>query len=142
MHEKVGRVRGIVKNEIKGTCIIKNKEQIYVILHFNNNFSPHVIVFFFFLDCNPQKMPHVSAGSSASASTSSGASSAASARIRSDDPNDCDEVKVFNCAEDEGEGEPDDVINEDKRDLIRATECDQVRMIFILYVNSKLLLCV
>lgn len=81
---------------------------------------------FFGLDTEG-KMPHVNAGSSAGASTSSGASSSASARIRSDDPNDCDEVKVFNCAEDEGEGEPDDVINDDKRDLIRSTECDQVR---------------
>jgi len=71
-------------------------------------------------------MPHVSAGSSASASTSGSASSSASARIRSEDPNDCDEVKVFTFAEQEGDGEPEDVINEDKRDLIRATECDQV----------------
>lgn len=83
------------------------------------------MTFFIFSWNAIQKMPHVSAGNSASASTSSGASSA-SARIRSDDPNDCDEVKVFNCAEDEGEGEPDDVINDDKRDLIRSTECDQV----------------
>lgn len=84
-------------------------------------------------------MPHVSAGSSGSASTS-GASSSASARIRSDDPNDCDEVKVFNRAEDEGEGEPDDVINDDKRDLIRAMECDQVSKNYIvgtdMYIQS------
>jgi len=62
-------------------------------------------------------MPHVSAGSGGSSSSD---------RMRSDDPNDCDEVKVFKCAEDEGELEKEDVMNEDKRDLIRATECDQV----------------
>jgi len=85
-------------------------------------------------------MPHVSTGGSGgngggggSSSSSSGGgaggggpSSSASSRIRPDDPNDCDEVKVFKCAEDEGEGDSDDVINEDKRDLIRATEADTV----------------
>jgi len=64
-------------------------------------------------------MPHVSGGAGSSGSSSTD-------RIRSDDPNDCDEVKVFKCAEDEGENDRDDVINDDKRDLIRSTECDQV----------------
>ncbi|CAG7824038.1 unnamed protein product [Allacma fusca] len=67
-------------------------------------------------------MPHVSAGSSGSTGSSTD-------RIRSDDPNDCDEVKVFKCAEDEGECDKlsDDVIDDDKRELIRDTECDQGR---------------
>ena len=70
-------------------------------------------------------MPHVSAGSSGGGS-SGGRSSMD--RIKSEDPNDCDEVKVFKCAEDEGEFDKlsDDVIDDDKRDLIRDTECDQV----------------
>jgi hypothetical protein len=64
------------------------------------------------------------AGSSGSSTTE---------RIR-DDPNDQDEVKVFKCAEDEGENDRDDVINDDKRDLIRSTECDQVRKKQFLYI--------
>jgi hypothetical protein len=83
-----------------------------------------------------QKMPHVAGSSSGRgagggpvsvAGGSGGSSSSSSGRIR-DDPNDCDEVKVFKCEEDEGEGSSDDVMNEDKRDLIRATEYDQVNI--------------
>ncbi|XP_035703169.1 protein pangolin, isoforms A/H/I/S isoform X2 [Folsomia candida] len=82
-------------------------------------------------------MPHVAGSSSGSGGGNSGgggnsvvvaggsgSSSSSSGRIR-DDPNDCDEVKVFKCEEDEGEGSSDDVMNDDKRDLIRATEYDQ-----------------
>lgn len=80
-------------------------------------------------------MPHVRAGSSTSGGSNSGD------RVsRSDDPNDQDEVKIFKCAEDEGENDKlsDDVIDDDKRDLIRSTECDQVMQLFtkFFYINQ------
>jgi hypothetical protein len=71
-------------------------------------------------------------GSGGGGGAGAGTSGGGAARMR-DDPGDCDEVKVFKCAEDEGEGDSDDVINEDKRDLIRATEADQVNQTSFLF---------
>lgn len=99
-------------------------------------------------------------GNSVVVAGGSGSSSSSSGRIR-DDPNDCDEVfvtlksrlqhhhdflwvtllyfilqvKVFKCEEDEGEGSSDDVMNDDKRDLIRATEYDQVCVMLFVLIN-------
>lgn len=70
-------------------------------------------------------MPHVNASGSAASGSSAGSST--TDRGRSDDPNDCDEIKVYSCEKDETERESGDVLTDDKRDIIRSTECDQVR---------------